>query len=262
MTPETAAAGVSHQGERGVVGRLTSVQVHEDGAQPDVPGRVDVGIRQPGVLAQGQDDAVVAVTHPPGAEVTLLRASLGGSGALPGPVPLLLLLLLVAEGLDPGRGKPAVRQASKDTVGGARCRRAQPASLGAGGEGLSPRGGTPSCGRPAGGPRVRSARHVRMGWLALRGPDLRCTGGVRGPCCRGLAGRRDVALSLSEPALIGPSISLSATNSRLCLLVNLFLSPYIRWPAFFKSGAGFPGRIPELWDLQTRPRKPGGGAPN
>lgn len=137
-------------------GQLTGVEVHEDGAQPDVARRVDVGVGQPGVLAQGQHDAVVAVGHPPGGEVALPGAGVAGCGALAG--------LLLPEGLDPGRGQPAVGQAAEDAVGGARHGCCEPARLARGGH-PKPRGGPPrgSAGR---GHEVGSAGHVQ-GAVAL-----------------------------------------------------------------------------------------------
>lgn len=82
---------------------------------------VEILIGQPRVLAQRQDNPVVAVPHLPRAEVPLLRLHFGCRHVLAG--------LLEPQSLDPRHRQAAIRQPSEDSIRLPRCRRPEAAAL-------------------------------------------------------------------------------------------------------------------------------------
>lgn len=80
-------------------------------------GTVEVCIRKPRVLAQRQDDPVVAIAHTPGAKIAFF-----------GPFPCIIVLLvprwrrftllLHSERFDPRRGQSVVGETAEDAVCG------------------------------------------------------------------------------------------------------------------------------------------------
>lgn len=157
---------------------------------------------------------MVAVAHPPGAEVAVLDRSIARCGGLMG--------LLLPESLDPRHGQPPIRQTAEDAVGGPWRRVSKPARL-VGGEHPNPgrdiyitasRSGSGR--RPAGGPRVASAGHVQVAVTGVVVHNRRgsgCNRSCRRPVfppsfppdpqrSRKPPARCDVGLSLSERRLI------------------------------------------------------------
>lgn len=197
--------------------------------------RVDVGVGQPGVLSQGQHDAVVAVGHPPGGEVALPGPGPGvaGCGAVAG--------LLLPEGLDPRRGQPAVGQAAEDAVRGARHRCCEPARLARGAH-PKPRGGPPT-GSAAQGDEVGSAGHVQ-GAVALTCRSARGRWvGDRIRRQQEAVPRCDVGLSLSGGRLL---IGRAARQEHEGLTLSL---PLPRQPA-----NSMRCRLPRFYSRRTKPK--------